>query len=200
MKSCWIVWLKDTAAALMSRTACDHEQVKKCIVVGPLSFHPPLSFRWFYNHIPLCARLLDKDPETQLCRGKDSLTLHSSALHSLMCQRIVHGSDGLRLAACLQDKRQRQPWVKTTERVRCWIKHFSSLPITKPSTSRKISVFAGSFLCFLAINVLPFTVKIIIIIKKKPLKNQFFSTSGLRPHVKSPWIQTGSPVIIVHLY
>lgn len=34
-ESSWIVWLKDTAAALMSGTVCDHEEVKNVIVASP---------------------------------------------------------------------------------------------------------------------------------------------------------------------
>lgn len=34
-ESSWIVWLKDTAAALMIGTVCDHEEVKNCIVDSP---------------------------------------------------------------------------------------------------------------------------------------------------------------------
>ncbi len=41
-ESSWIVWLKDTAAALMIGTACDHEEVKSCIVVSPPLVSPAI--------------------------------------------------------------------------------------------------------------------------------------------------------------
>lgn len=39
-ESCWIVWLKDMAAALMSGTVHGREEVKNSIVAIPLFFWP----------------------------------------------------------------------------------------------------------------------------------------------------------------
>ena len=41
-ESSWIVWLKDTAAALMIGTVCDHEEVKNCIVASPPLISPAI--------------------------------------------------------------------------------------------------------------------------------------------------------------
>ncbi len=41
-ESSWIVWLKDTAAALMSGTVCDHEEVKNGIVASPPLISPAI--------------------------------------------------------------------------------------------------------------------------------------------------------------
>lgn len=43
-ESSWIVWLKDTAAALMSGTVCDHEEVKNGIVAVPPLIWPAIIF------------------------------------------------------------------------------------------------------------------------------------------------------------
>lgn len=115
-ESSWIVWLKDTAAALMIGTVCDREEVKKCIVASPpvhFTHHNP--FYRFYNHIPFCASLTDKDTRHSFAEEGTPRHLRACCIHFAqpdvlrrlrtdLLFMIQNGVKCDRLPVCVQDK------------------------------------------------------------------------------------------------
>lgn len=87
-ESSWIVWLKDTAAALMSGTVRDHEEVKNAIVASPPLIWPAIILSTdFTITFPFVLPSQIKTVEAVI-EWKDSLTFLSMS-HVLCKDRCV---------------------------------------------------------------------------------------------------------------
>lgn len=106
-ESSWIVWLKDTAAALMSGTVRDHEEVKNAIVASPPLIWPAIILSTdFTITFPFVLPSQIKTVEAVI-EWKDSLTFLSMS-HVLCKDRCVwlwvHTNISFTNQNCLKDK------------------------------------------------------------------------------------------------